>query len=191
MLIIDDFLTRKYWVLKRKSNWCKRIPQDYEIFTIEDELNTLKKLKKLNVEFVPFITGYVFDMAFGKNDKYGYGGATQEQLKKAIMWLVNNKIRIGAHGYYHTEQELKDNYVPWAKKVYDTISSFQKPPHLWRFPQQLEPCNNEDIEKLGFKIISKPDIYYDSKLSKDLNELFKISKSCNVMVHSMHLNKYL
>ena len=190
MLIIDDFLTRKYWVIERESNWCKRIPLDYKIFTIEDELNTLKKLKENNVKFVPFITGYVLDMALGRNDKYGYGGATQEELKKAIMWLIDNKIRIGAHGYYHTEQELEENYVPWAKKILDTLSLLQEPPHLWRFPQELG-ANKEYFDKLGFEIISHPDIYYDNQLKENLDELFELSKSKNVMVHSMHLNKYL
>jgi len=99
MLIVDDFLTRKYWVIERKSNWCKRIPLDYETFTIEEELNTLKKLKENKVEFIPFITGYVLDMVLGRNNEYGYGGTTQEELKKAIMWVVDNKIRIGSKGY--------------------------------------------------------------------------------------------
>lgn len=187
MLIIDDFLTKSYWFLAQKSAWGKNVPLDFETLSVESELGTMQKIK---VKFMPFITGYVLDMALGRNNRYGYGKTTQEELKKAIMWLVDNGIRIGGHGYYHTEQEYNEGYVGWAEKVFDALSEFQKPPHIWRFPKEWA-AGDTLIKKIGFEILYHPSVYYDKRLSDNLDELFKLSESRNVMTHSFYLNRHL
>ena len=183
MLILDDFLTRQYWFIAQKSKWGKRIPLDYATLSVEKELESVKEIK---VKFMPFIPAYIIDMALGRSNKYGYGNTTKEALKKAVMWLVDNGVRVGAHGYYHTEQEWQEGYIGWAEKILETMNLLQSPPHIWRFPKQWE-VNNDRLEKMGFIIHHHPDVYYDECLVKDRPGIFPLSESKDVMTHSFFL----
>ena len=196
-LYIDDFLTRRYWQGEgeHEHGLGREIPWDYKEMTVGEELNALKAVKAIGVDFTVFIIGHVLELA--QKDK---------EIREALQWLVDNNIRMAGHGYYHTEQEWRDGYVPWAQLALDQLKLWQDPPFLWRYPRH-EVVNEEYIRGLGFTILGekmqgyrldgKPipastcvDKYLDRELlGKKSLEVLLGHEGVNAMVHSVHLTR--
>ena len=178
MIFIDDLLTRRWWDKKPYPHGLGyNIPMDYNEMSILEEFNTLKRIKAMNIPFKVFIVGCVLELS--KN---------VPEIKEVIQWLVDNKIEICGHGYFHTEEEYLRGYNPEAEKVFNMLKEIQSPPFIWRYPRH-EHVNQDYIEKLGFKV-EKVDKYLDeSLLSVKSLEILKNNEGINAMVHSCYLTR--